>query len=291
MKNRYLYYVLTNEDDFDIEFLHTVLSASQLKTAEDFYRLVTFRATKELHTYKRLMKKTGATEDGLEKFWSIENERAKKLLRKKFGTVNIEKIDFQRRKLRNGANRLFLSGYSMGEETWFAIKQDKGTILKINNTKRYKGRYKGWERWGFAKIVFKSYAEFFGLEIIENILTYRKPNGRAVWWVNTEEKRHWKIERVAGWCIGTSHAQTKAEALRLEVLKAKKRTLKSAPLNRIWVTIDGLKKAGACGHGIYSGVRQLGIETKKIGAVRADLIVEKLGDFGERWARRGGIVV
>lgn len=119
-----------------------------------------------------------------------------------------------KKKLKDIANHLPSTGYSMGERKNVICGKFSQTF---DNTLRYSGKYAGSEKHGYVE--FKTtYMEVRNIQIIGGLITYIYPHQKGklkkCWWLaSSGSKQHFKLIKVEGYLYADYHSQDKKKAI------------------------------------------------------------------------------
>lgn len=215
----------------------------------------------------------------------VEKMTREKLVDKFFGTGE----NFNR--LYRVASFIPRMGYSMGQESRVFVA---GCLVAVCDTREdYKGgRYRA--RHGYQSI-YLTVKEAQRVKVVGGLITiFDKELAKGIWKVrwyeSTGQKQYFDLSVISGFLFDNYHfyARNDKEAIRkgrelqkeAKDLERRKKLLDkhikvvdSLPLSRIWVSFEDSLKGGNCAPGTYEFARNIGIDLKTVGAVRADVIV------------------
>ncbi|GAB3024458.1 hypothetical protein GCM10027051_31390 [Niabella terrae] len=207
-----------------------------------------------------------------------------------------------RSKAYNIAKSLPSSGYSMGEVKEVSLP-DHLYFASHNKRSSYAGRFKGRETYGLVAVSY-SWVELYNTREVGGIWTTltNKLGPReyeCFWFEGRGQKQHFKLIKVKGWLIKGYHVakddRFKSAEQAREYVRGRRmasaNTLKSSrineslqnraadiPLNRIFVSVEDSRAGGNCEPGTARFADANKIDLSKIGAVRADWLLQHAGE-------------
>lgn len=175
------------------------------------------------------------------------------------------------KKLRDIANHLPGTGYSMGEKKEVFC----GKFSQMYDGRYfYCGKYSGSETYGYVEFR-TTYKEVRNIQVIGGLITYIYPHQKSklkrCWWLEASgSKQHFKLIKVEGYLYADYHSTNKEKAIeggkRSEQLK-KEATMQKIAYNkalRKQYTFEDSIKAGNCIAGTRAFIIRLNLdETKK----------------------------
>lgn len=199
------------------------------------------------------------------------------------------------KKLKNIADYLPSSGYSMGERKKVICGKFSQTV---DHRSFYSGKYSGSENHGYVEFV-TNYKEVRNIQVIGGLVTYiyknQKGKLKKCWWLDANNaKNHFKMIKVEGYLYADYHSTNKekaieggkrSEQLKKEAARQKKEyESKKAALQKAYnkalrkqYSFDDSIKAGNCVAGTKAFIIRLQLdESKKYrGKYLLDLAKEK----------------